>query len=557
MPAVAAAPPETVKSVRAAARSSSTAQILAQALRQAGVRYAFGIPGGEVLELLEALRRCGIHFVLTKHELSAGFMAEASYALAGAPGLLVATLGPGCTNAVTPIAQALLDRSALIAVTGEIASALGTAFTHQVLDQQGLLRPVVKWSAVLGARGAAELVRKGIAIATEPMPGPVHFRLPADVAAMRQPFAAAAPVARVLAVPRAAQLGPVRRWLERARRPLAFAGLAVGVERAEPALARFLERWRVPLVTTYKAKGALPEDHALAIGAAGLSPVVDAIHRKELSRADLVLTIGFDPVELRSEWIAPWLPTMRSVNIDLVPNRHGLYASRIECIGPIAATLDALAACAPARAPRRWSARDLAAYRGAVRAAVARRRARRLGPFEVATALRRVFPRETIATVDTGSHRILVNHVWEAYGPRQLLQSNGLGSMGYALPTAVAAKLLFPRRPVLAMTGEAGLDMVIGELVLLAHHRLPVTVVVFRDDVLSLIRLKQERMGLPATGVVTGNADYAAIAAACGGTGVAVDNAADLERAAQAALRAPRFTLIEARIDPAEYRSQM
>ena len=138
-----------------------------------------------------------------------------------------------------------------------------------------------------------------------------------------------------------------------------------------------------------------------------------------------------------------------------------------------------------------------------------------------------------------------------------MLQSNGLGSMGYGLPAAIAAKLTFPRRPVLAMMGEAGLDMVIGELALLAHHKLAVTIVVFRDDTLSLIKLKQERMKLPESGVVTGSPDYTALARAYGGNGHVARNPAELAKAARAALKSPRFTLIEARIDPAEYRKQM
>jgi acetolactate synthase-1/2/3 large subunit len=171
--------------------------------------------------------------------------------------------------------------------------------------------------------------------------------------------------------------------------------------------------------------------------------------------------------------------------------------------------------------------------------------------------LREVFPRDTIATIDTGSHRILVNHVWQAFEPRRLLQSNGLGSMGYALPAAIAAKLLFRSCPVLAMMGEAGLDMVIGEMALLETHELALTLVVFRDDALSLIKLKQERMQLPETGVRTGSPDYARLAQAYGGNGVVVEDVESLRRAAKTALASSRFTLIDARIDPAEYRRQM
>jgi len=401
-------------------------------------------------------------------------MADASFQLTGRPGVLVATLGPGFTNAVTPVAQALLDRSALIAITGEIAASLKPVFTHQVIDQCEVLRPLVKWSTMIAAQGAFEQVRKGIATARTPMPGPVHFNLPTDVAAIEQPAGKRFAPLAIPAAPAAADLGKVRNWLNEARRPLALAGVGVQLDRAEGELRRFIERWRVPLVTTYKAKGVVPEDHPLAIGGTGLSPVVDRIHMARVREADLVLTIGFDPVELRSDWIAPWDAAKRTVNIDLVPNTHHVFRTGIECVGSITAALRRLAAEAPAKAPRRWSDAEAARYRGAIRAAIAHRPARGLGPYQAALTLREVFPREAIAAVDTGSHRILINHVWEAYEPRRLLQSNGLGSMGYALPAAIAAKLLFRRRPVLAMTGEAGLDMVIGELALLAYRRLAV-----------------------------------------------------------------------------------
>jgi len=262
-------------------------------------------------------------------------------------------------------------------------------------------------------------------------------------------------------------------------------------------------------------------------------------------------------VELRSDWMAPWDEKKRTVNLDLVPNTHHVFRSAIEFTGSIAGILRMLAAAAPARAPKRWPDPDLERYRATIREAIAHKPARGLGPYQVVSTLREVFPRDTIAAVDTGSHRILINHVWQAFEPRRLLQSNGLGSMGYALPAAIAAKLLFPQRPVLAMMGEAGLDMVIGEMALLDAHKLPIVLVVFRDDTLSLIKLKQERMKLPETGVATGSPDYALLARAYGGNGVVVQSIADLKKAAQAALKSSRFTLIEARIDPAEYRKQM
>jgi acetolactate synthase-1/2/3 large subunit len=413
----------------------------------------------------------------------------------------------------------------------------------------------VKWSTNIARGGAYEQVRKGIAVACAPMPGPVHFNLPTDVAPAEQNDGRDfAPVA-LQGVPAGIESSSILRWLKTAR--LAFVGVGVQLDGAEQELRAFIEKWRIPFIATYKAKGVVPEDHPLCIGATGLSPVIDKIHMERIKAADLIFTIGFDPVELRSDWMVPWNEKKRSVNIDLLPNNHHVYRSAVEYAGSIKSALRALAQSAPAKRPARWTAAALDEYRAVQRQAIAQRPARGIGPYQAALALREAFPRDTIASIDTGSHRILINHVWQAYESRRLLQSNGLGSMGYALPAAIAAKLLYPGRPVLAMMGEAGLDMVIGEMALLDKHKLPIVIAVFRDDTLSLIKLKQERMKLPETGVATGSPDYAMLAKAYGGNGVVVETVPQLKKAAQAALRSRSFTLLEIRIDPAEYRRQM
>jgi acetolactate synthase-1/2/3 large subunit len=536
---------------------AKTAQIIARALKEEGVTHAFGIPGGEVLALLDAFRETGIEFVLTKQELGAGMMADAVFQLAGKPGVLVATLGPGITNTTTAVAHALLDRSAVAVITGEIATSLKGVYTHQIFDQQEMMRPLVKWTTNLAAQGASEQVRKGLAIAQSPMPGPVHFNLPTDVAVAEQPESRGVSSRAIRGAPSAQELQPLAGWLREAQKPIAFVGVGVQLDRAHDALRQFLEAWRVPMIATYKAKGVVPEDHELCIGATGLSPVVDKIHMRAIAEADLILTIGFDPVELRSDWMAPWNGDKRSVNIDLVPNTHHVYRTQLEYIGSIESCLRALIELAVTAMPQRWPRDELDRYRNGVRTSIEHWPEGRLGPYEVAYTLREAFPRNTIATIDTGSHRILINHVWQSYEPRTLLQSNGLGSMGYALPAAIAAQLIFPKRPVLAMMGEAGLDMVIGEMALLERHKLPLTIVVFRDDTLSLIKLKQERMQLAETGVRTGSPDYALLAKAYGGKGVVVEDLDALRSAAREAVGSERFTLIEARIDPSEYRRQM
>jgi len=534
-----------------------TADIIAHALYEEGVRHAFGIPGGEVLELLEAFRKVGIKFVLTKQEMGAGMMADAYWQLTGKPGVLVATVGPGVVGSTPGVAQALLDRAAMIVIGGDIPRNLKGAHTRKVIDQESLLRPLVKWATTIAAKNAFDQVRSGIAIAKTPLPGPVYFNLPADIAGVEQDEARRFAPAAVRTLPRREDIALIQAWLKKARRPLACIGMNAQLDGAERELKRFLEAWHIPFLTTYKAKGVVAEDHPLCVGATGLSPVVDKIHLAHVRHADLVLTIGFDPVELHAEWNSPWDEKKATVNIDLVPNTHHVYRSAVEYTGSIAGCLHALAAHAPKRAPAHWPVPELERYRQTIKHAIASQPSKGLGPYQVATVLREVFPRDTIATVDTGAHRILVSQVWQSYEPRRFLQSSGLSTMGYALPAAIAAKMLFPKRPVLAMAGEAGLDMVIGEMALLAQHKLALTIVVFRDDTLSLIKLKQQRMKLPETGVVTGSPDYVMLAEAYGGNGFVETNPAELKKAAQVALHSKRFTLIEARINPAEYQRQM
>ena len=210
-----------------------TVDIIAQALYEDGVRHAFGIPGGEVLELLEAFRKAGIKFVLTKQEMGAGIMAEASYQLTGKPGVLVATLGPGITNTTTAVTQALLDRSALVVITGEIATSLKSIYTHQIIDQESLLRPIVRWSTTIAAKNAFDQVRKGLAIAKTAMPGPVHFNLPTDVAGVEQGDGRRFAPAAIRTVPRREDLAMIEAWLRKAKRPLAFIGVGVQLDGAE------------------------------------------------------------------------------------------------------------------------------------------------------------------------------------------------------------------------------------------------------------------------------------------------------------------------------------
>ena len=533
----------------------NAADLIARRLHDAGCRYAFGIPGGEVLTLLDALRRAGIRFVLTKHENAAGFLAEGVYQRTGAPGLMVATLGPGATNAVNVVANAQQDRVPLIVLTGCVDEDEALCYTHQVMDHGALFRSITKASFRVPARGAGLLADKALAIALDGQPGPVHLDLPISIAATAQNDHTAPPRAPLSPVaPAGPDLERARSWLAEAERPLMLAGIDAVNQRAEIAVASFARRLGVPLITTYKAKGLLPEDDALALGGAGLSPVADQRLLPLVRRADLILLAGYDPIEMRAGWRDPWDPEkQRVVELSAVPNHHGMHQASLNFVCDLAA---GLAALEQGVAPRThegptWPGGEPAAVKLALPGDF--RIDESWGPAAIVQTVRAALPRNGIATVDSGAHRILLSQLWDCSEPRSLLQSTGLCTMGCALPLAIGAKLAEPDRPVVAFTGDAGLEMVLGELATLRDLGLPVVIVVFVDESLALIDLKQRQRQLPAVGVDNGATDFAAVARALGGEGVSVASRDSLTSAMQAALAAERFTIIACRIDKAAY----
>jgi acetolactate synthase-1/2/3 large subunit len=528
------------------------ADLVARRLYEAGCRFAFGMPGGEVLTLVDALEAAGIRFILAKHENAAGFMAEGVWQRTGAPGILVATVGPGVVNGVNVIANAEQDRVPLIVLTGCVDETEVLTYTHQILDHQQVLRPVTKASFRLTAEGADIVADKAVAIATEGRAGPVHIDVPISVADQpvvperlrrRPPASPAAPAP-------GHDLERARRWLEEARRPVMIVGLDALADEAGEAIERFCETFSVPFLTTYKAKGIVSEEHPLCLGAAGLSPKADALLLPFVQQADLVLCVGYDPIEMRSGWREVWDPAVvHVIDIAAVSNRHYVHQAGLNFVTHTGKTLAALAAGISPQTT--WAGGEVEALKQALAAAFPRDEA--WGPAAVIDTCRRVLPKETVATCDTGAHRILLAQMWPAYEPRTLLQSTGLCTMGCALPLALGAQLAEPDRPVVAFTGDGGLLMVAGELSTAAELGSRIIVVVFVDASLALIELKQRQRQMANAGVDFGRHDFAAIGRAFGGLGHTVTNRAELEEALDDALGAETFTVIAAIIERGSY----
>ncbi len=520
---------------------ATAAQLIARRLHEAGVRYAFGIPGGEVLSIIDALREVGIRFVLVKHENSGGFMAEGVHHRSGAPAVLVATVGPGVVNAVNFVANAQQDRVPLIFLTGCIESATSQTFTHQWLDQSALLRPITKACFTADPGAIDVMIDKAVSIALDDPPGPVHVDVPVAVAATA--VVTAEPVRR----PRPARGSPygewlavARAWLAAALRPVMIAGVEALNHEASADVQAFARGLNIPLLTSYKAKGILPEDDPLSLGGAGLSPVADKLLLPLIRESDCVVLAGYDPIEMRIGWRDPWPAGRRVIELGALPNTHYVHRAALSLLCDVGAGLRALGADLPGRSV--WTKDELASLQSRLRAAY--RPDEEWGPAAIIDTARRVLPRGTIATVDTGAHRIMLSQLWQSYGPRELLQSTGLCTMGCALPLAMGAMLADRKRPVVAFTGDGGLDMVMGELATARDLALPVIVVVFADTSLALIEMKQRSMGLANAGVDFPATDYAAVARALGGEGHTCRGRPQLERALVRALEADRFSVI-------------
>ncbi len=532
------------------------AEKLANVLARHGCRKVFGIPGGEVLALVEALDKAGISPVLVKHENAGGFMAEGAWhALASqghdAPALLYATLGPGVANAVNVIANAMQDRVPLIFLTGCVDAAEAESYTHQVFDHQALLRPIVKASFRATAATAGLVAEKAVRIAMSGRPGPVHIDLPISVAegealeATRPASAAPAP-----AIPAASpDLAAAQALLAEATRPIILAGLDVVNQGAGAAVAQFAQRFGIPVVTSYKAKGVLPEAHPLALGAAGLSPKADKHILPLFAQSDCIILAGYDPIEMRINWRHPWPADAPVIDIVAEALPHGMHASRHMFVGDVAATLLLIGEGA---APRPvWPDGAPAKARAALREAFSV--PAHWGPHQAFATMRSALPPETVITADSGAHRILLSQMWESVAPRRMLQSSGLCTMGCAVPLAAGYKLAAPDAPVCAFVGDAGLEMMLGDLATIRDLKLPMLICVLVDESLALIELKQRASQRANLAVDFGGTDFVRIAEAFGGHGVWIDDAATLRREAEAGLKREGFTLLACRIGKRAY----
>jgi acetolactate synthase-1/2/3 large subunit len=499
--------------------------VFVECLEAEGVKHVFGIPGEETLDLNESLSRSSIDFVPVRHEQGGAYMADVYGRLTGHAGVCLGTLGPGALNLVTAVADAYLDRAPLVALTGQGDLERMHKESHQYIDLLRVMRPITKWNARLSDPAIIpEVVRKAFKLAEGEKPGATHIELPEDVMAAD---IEAAPLPRRTTAPPEPQARELLRAADIIRgalNPVALAGNGVIRGSATPALREFVRATGIPVAETFMGKGLLPYDNPKALGSVGLQS--GDYDMAGFTDADVVLAIGYDLVEHSPEH---WNPKRdkQIICIDSVPAEIDEYfMPDVELVGDLYSILARLGE----------ECRHVPHQGGSTRL-----REVVLGRFEAAKdddafpvqppralwEIRQALGRDDVLISDVGLHKLWIGRMFPAYEPNTVLIANGLAGMGFAVPAAIAAKLVHPDRKVVTVNGDGGFLMNFQELETATRLKTPFVNVVWENRQYGSIVWKQDKKFGNHFGVDFTNPDFVKLAESFGLPAWRCESAAD------------------------------
>jgi acetolactate synthase-1/2/3 large subunit len=522
--------------------------LMVKALEAEGVEYIFGIPGEENLDLLESLRNSSIKLILTRHEQGAGFMAATYGRLTGKVGVCLSTLGPGATNLVTPAAYAQLGAMPMLMITGQKPIKSSKQGRFQVIDVVDMMRPITKYTAqVVSGDRIPSIVREAFRLALEERPGAVHIELPEDIAdestnaAVLKPSIARRPIAEYKAISHAVEM------IENAKSPVLLIGAGANRKLTAKMLQEFVDKTGIPYITTQMGKGVLDENGKLFMGNTALSSG-DFVHRV-IDRADLIINVGHDVVEKPPFFMEDDSQKVIHINFDSAAV-DPVYFPQLEVIGDIANSI--------------WQIKEkitpqdswkLEFYRDVHDAYVAHRSASEdddrfpILPERFVREIRKAMPKDGIVTLDNGVYKIWFARNYPAFYPNTLLLDNALATMGAGLPSALAAKLVYPGKAVLTVCGDGGFMMNSQELETAVRLKLHVVVVILRDDAYGMIKWKQANMQFENYGLDYGNPDFVKYVESYGGRGWRISATKELLPTVQKCLAEPAVHLIDVPVD--------
>lgn len=531
----------------------TAAELLVACLLAEGVEVVFGIPGEENIHLTNALDDSPIRYVLTRHEQAASFMAEMYGRVTGKAGVVSATLGPGAINLQLGVADATTNSTPLVALSAQVGRHREYKESHQFVDLTAMFAPITQFAATVPAPAAVpEMVRRAFKTAQTERPGAVYLAVPEDVEGAPVP-ASVAPLPRNVVHPEApsgAQVERAAAILRSATRPVVLAGHGAARNHAGRALAEFAEHTGIGVATTFHGKGVLPDDHPLSMGTIGFMRH-DYVNFG-FDRADVVIAVGYELQEFDPVKINP-AGDKAIIHIHRFPaevDAHYPIAVGIE--GDISASLDAVRAAVPPPSGHTPVAKQ-------VRALLAEELARGaaddrwpMSPQRIVADTRKALGRRDIALVDTGAVKMWMARLYPTYEANTCLISNGLSTMGFALPGALGVHLAAPDRKVLAVTGDGSFLMHSQEIETAVRERIPLTVLVWEDNGYGLIEWKMRMETGKASNVSFGNPEIGSYAASFGAKGYRVERAADLLPTLREALAGDGVSIVVAPVDYSE-----
>ncbi|NJK63940.1 MAG: acetolactate synthase large subunit [Synechococcaceae cyanobacterium SM2_3_1] len=526
----------------------NTAELLVRCLENEGVRYIFGLPGEENLELLQAIKHSTIQFITTRHEQGAAFMADVYGRLSGRAGVCLSTLGPGATNLMTGVADANLDGAPLVAITGQVGTDRMHIESHQYLDLVAMFETVTKWNAqIVRPSITPEILRKAFKRAQAEKPGAVHIDLPENIAAMPVD---GAPLNRDKSDRTFASyqsLNEAAALISRATNPLVLVGNGAIRARASDALTEFATRLHLPVVNTFMGKGVIPYTHPLALWSVGLQ------QRDYIScgfdQTDLVIAVGYDLIEYSPK---KWNPTgsIPTVHIAATPAEiDSSYIPEVEVIGDISDSLMEILRRADREGKPAPYALSLRASIHADYKRYAQDQSFPVKPQKLIYDLRQVMGPDDIVISDVGAHKMWIARHYHCDRPNTCLISNGFAAMGIAIPGAIAAKLLYPDRKVVAATGDGGFMMNCQELETALRVGTPFVTLIFNDGGYGLIEWKQLNQYGESNFVKFNNPDFLKLAESMSVKGYRVQATEELIPILQDALQQTVPTVIDCPVD--------
>ena len=528
-----------------------SAELFVKCLEAEGVEYMYGVPGEENIDVMDALLSSRIKFVTTRHEQGAAFMADVYGRLTGRAGVCLGTLGPGATNLITGVADGNMDRAPMVAIAGQGATTRLHKESHQILDLMNLFQPITKYGAqILEPEITAEIVRKAFKVAQTEKPGACFIDFPENIAEMSagdttpiEPQLGATPA------PRESKIEEAARIISGAKCPVILAGNGVIRQGAADALAKFAETLRIPVANTFMAKGVIPFSSELSLGTIGLKAT--DIPWYAFERADVVIAIGYDVVEYHPEvWNAR--ADKAIVNIDALPAEvDRCYRVAVGVLGDISESLRGIAQ----RAKPSKALEQLKPVRKAIiedRAAYADDQGFPVKPQKIVWDLREALAPEDIAISDVGAHKMWMSRMYRAERPNTCIISNGFCSMGLAVPGAVAAKLAYPDRKVVAVSGDAGFMMNSQEIETALRVNTPFVILIWNDSEYGLITWHQLRHFGRSSHIAFKNPDFVKYAESFGAKGYRVEKTADLLPTLKRALADNTVVIIDCPVDYSE-----